>query len=343
MDSFVIVIAVLAGVFTLYMGFVDGASAVASCIATHAMKQKYAILMASLSMLVAPLVMCLLIKSDSVARTVGSLIDTVCYTSLDDKTGFIFLLSAMLAAGIWAIISTLLVVPNSASHTLLGGLVGAGIVVFGGQSIDWNSVGIKVVLMVFLAPILGLIVGYSLQKLFYISFRGFPRKTKYGFRIMQRLNIILLSAAIAINNVQKSMGIYLIAMVIFKNQQFDAYQFSWWIVLIYSLLQSLGLFFGGEKLINAVGNKIFRLSTVQSFVAQLSTIGIALASSFLGLPISTGQVVSSSIMGVGAADKISSVRWLQAKKIFLSWIITFPVSLGLGALICFVLKLVVGV
>ena len=122
---------------------------------------------------------------------------------------------------------------------------------------------------------------------------------------------------------------------------FDSYQFAWWIVIIFAILQCLGLLFGGEKLISTVGYKIHRLSNVQSYVAQLSTLLISLVATFTGLPIATTQVVSSSIMGVGAAEHIASVRWIRAKKIILSWIITFPASLLLGYIICIFLKTII--
>ena len=340
MVGYIVTISILAGLFTFYMGYVDGTSAIASSIATNALKPRSALITSALSMFVAPIIIVLLMKSDSVARTVGSLIYTDSYLTINQTQGFVFLLSAMLGALIWAVISTILSVPNSVSHILLGGIVGAGIAMFGINAVDWNSVGIKVILMVFLAPILGLIVGYLMQLLFVFICQSWPRAMKKGFRVMQRINVVLLSISIAANNIQKSLGIYLLAAVLCSNNavSFDTYQFSWWIIIVFSVLQCLGLFFGGEKLISTVGYKIHRLSNVQSFVAQLSTLIISFFATFLGLPIATTQVVSSTIMGVGAAENFTSVRWIRAKKIFISWIVTFPASLLLGYVICIVLK-----
>lgn len=341
MIGFLIVIVILASLFTFYMGYVDGTSAVASSIATHALKPRAALITCAVSMFIAPLIFVLLLKSDSVARTVGSLIYTANYDTLNYKQGFVFLFSALIAALIWGGISTLLNVPNSVSHTLLGGIVGAGVAIFSISAIDWNSVLIKVVLMVFLAPIIGLLFGYLLQKLFTLICRSWPRAMKKRFRFMQGINVILLSLSIAANNVQKSLGIYLLAAILLTDQNvsFDSFTFVWWIVLLFAFIQCLGLFFGGEKLIGTVGYKIHRLSTVQSYVAQFATLIVSLTATFLGLPIATTQVVSSSIMGVGAAEGISSVRWIRAKKIFLSWIITFPATIVLSWGICSIIKL----
>lgn len=339
--GYLITIVILASLFTFYMGYVDGTSAVASSIATHALKPRAALITCAVSMLIAPVIFVILLKSDSVAKTVGSLIYASNYANLNPEQGFVFLLSLLVAALIWAIISTFMNVPNSVSHTLLGGIVGAGIAIFSINAIDWNSVFVKVILMVFLAPIIGLLVGFILQKIFTLMCRSWPRAMKKRFRAMQGVNVILLSMSIAANNVQKSLGIYLLASILLQNTtaSIESFAFSWWIVILFAIMQCLGLFFGGEKLISAVGYKIHRLSTIQSYVAQFSTLLVSLSATFLGLPIATTQVVSSSIMGVGAAEGISSVRWIRAKKIFLSWIITFPATILLGFALCSIIKL----
>lgn len=343
MIIYIVLISILAGLFTFYMGYVDGTSAIASSIATNALKPRSALLSSAFSMFIAPLFFIVLLQNDSVARTVGSMVYIDSFATINQTQGFVFLISALLGAIVWAIISTILAVPNSVSHILLGGIVGAGIAMFGVNSIDWNSVGIKVVLMVFLAPILGIIAGFLLQNLFVLLCRSWPRAMKKLFKYLQRLNVVLLSFSISANNIQKSLGVFLLAMVLCSSNgiSFDSYQFAWWIVIIFAILQCLGLLFGGEKLISTVGYKIHRLSNVQSYVAQLSTLLISLVATFTGLPIATTQVVSSSIMGVGAAERIASVRWIRAKKIILSWIITFPASLLLGYIICIFLKTII--
>ena len=231
------------------MGYVDGTSAIASSIATNALKPRSALLASAVSMFIAPLFFIVLLQNDSVARTVGSMVYIDSFATINQIQGFVFLISALLGAIVWAIISTILAVPNSVSHILLGGIVGAGIAMFGVNSIDWNSVGIKVVLMVFLAPILGIIAGYLLQKLFVLLCRSWPRAMKRLFKYLQRLNVVLLSFSISANNIQKSLGVFLLAMVLCSGNgiSFDSYQFAWWIVIIFAILQCLGLLFGGEN------------------------------------------------------------------------------------------------
>ena len=338
MDAYIIVIAILAVAYTFYMGFSDGANAVATCVATRAIKPKYAILIAGVVKFAAPIIICYLLRNDSVARTVGSLVNSDAYQCIGEKEGFIFLFSTMLATLTWSLVSIVVSVPNSTSHTLLGGLVGAGLASFGFSSINWTAVGLKVILMVFATPILCIAVGYALSKLFALLCRRMDRGVKKFFKAAQVFNIKLLSTSISINNVQKSMGIYLLALAVCKGQDVNAYRFDFPIVAIMSAAIMLGLLLGGYRLIYTVGKKIYPLHTLQSCVAQVSTATVALTCSFLSIPISTGQVVSSSIIGVGMADRISAVRWGRAKKIFSSWILTFPVAMCIGAIVCLILR-----
>ena len=344
METYIVAIAILAGVFTFYMGYIDGTSAIASSVATNALKPLPAFLISTISMFIAPIIVIVLMGSDSVARTVGSLVYTDAYLNISPNVGFVFLLAALIAAILWAIVSLILVVPNSVSHTLLGGIVGSGIVIFSFNSIDWSAVWVKVIIMVFFAPILGLLIGFIMQKLFVLLCSAWPRTIKKAFKALQSINIVLLSISIAANNIQKTLGVYLLAKVLCSQGglvSFDSFEFSWWIVVIFAFIQCLGLIFGGEKLINVIGYRLHRLSTVQSYVAQLSTIIISFASTFVGLPISTTQVVSSSIMGVGAAEGISTVSWKQGDKMIMSWIVTFPASMIFGILVALLLKAII--
>lgn len=341
MNAYVIVIFIFAIAYTFYMGFSDGANAVATCVATRAIKPQYAILIAGVVKFVAPLIICCLIGNASVARTVGSLIKSEIFDDVTPKEGFIFLLSTMLATLIWSIICVFTSLPNSTSHTLLGGLVGAGIVSFGFGGVDWSAVGIKVILMVFLTPIMCIVVGFLLDKLLIRICRRMDRRVRPVFKALQVFNVTVLSTSISINNVQKSMGIFLLAMVLCSGQDgisTATYQFDWWIVAILSFVIMLGLLFGGYKLIYSVGKKIYRMGTIQSYTAQLATATVALTCSFTGIPVSTGQVVSSSIIGVGISERVSRVHWTRVKRIFINWIVTFPIAMCIGALICVIVR-----
>ncbi|MDE5991086.1 MAG: inorganic phosphate transporter [Clostridia bacterium] len=338
MNGYVITIFILAIAYTFYMGFSDGANAVATCIATRAIKPHYALIISGIVKLIAPIVICFALGNDSVARTVGSLVKNSAFEGISQKEGFIFLLSTMLATLLWSLVSVLTSVPNSTSHTLLGGLVGAGLASFGFSNVDWAMVGIRVILMVFLTPLLCMCVGFLMSKLFTVICRRMDRGVKKAFKAAQVFNVTLLSTSISINNVQKSMGVFLLAMVVCNGSSMETFTFDFWTVAILSVAIMLGLLLGGYKLIYTVGKKIYPLGTLQSVVAQLSTATVALSCSFIGIPVSTGQVVSSSIIGVGMANRFRAVRWGRARKIFVSWILTFPIAMVVGALICLLLR-----
>ena len=320
MNAYIVVIFILALCYTFYMGFSDGANAVATCVATRAIQPRYAIAIAGVVKFVAPIVICYLLGSDSVARTVGSLVKSEAFDGIDPKAGFIFLLSAMIAALGWSVICVLM---------------------FGFGLVDWTMVGLRVILMVFLTPVICMLVGFLLSKLFRVICARMDRSVKKAFRAMQVVNVMLLSTSISINNVQKAMGIYLLALVVCGGADGATYQFEFWTVGVLSLAIMLGLFLGGYKLIYTVGKRIYRVGTLQSYVAQLSTAVVAFTCTFTGIPVSTGQVVSSSIIGVGIADKVSAVHWNAAGKIFTSWILTFPVAVCIGAFVCAVLGWIV--
>lgn len=341
MDAYIIVVMIFAMLYTFYMGFSDGANAVATCVATRAIKARYALIIAGVVMLVAPIVICYFLKSDSVARTVGSLVYSETLESVDPKAGFVFMLSTMIAALVWSVICVLVSVPNSTSHTLLGGLVGAAIACFGFQSVNWSAVGLKVILMVFLTPLLCMTVGFLLNKITRAVCVYLDRSVKKYFRVAQVVNVVIMSTSISINNVQKTMGIYLLTLAVCKGVDIETYQFDFPIVALISVAIMAGIVFGGYRLIYAVGKKIYRVGTMQSFTAQVATETVALTCSFAGIPISTGQVVSSSIIGVGIAERVSAVRWGRAKKIFTSWILTFPVAACVGAFVALILKLII--
>lgn len=340
MSAYIIVVMVFAMLYTFYMGFSDGANAVATCVATRAIKARYALIIAGAVMFIAPVLICYFLKSDSVARTVGSLVYSESIESLTAEQGFVFMLSTMIAALVWSVICVLISVPNSTSHTLLGGLVGAAIACFGFDCVNWTAVGLKVILMVFLTPLICMAVGFLLDKLLRAICVYLDRSVKKYFKAAQVLNVVVMSTSISINNVQKTMGIYLLTLAVCKGVDIETYEFSFTIVALISAAIMMGIVFGGYRLIYAVGKKIYRVGTLQSFTAQVSTAAVTLTCSFTGIPVSTGQVVSSSIIGVGIAERVSAVRWGRAKKIFASWIFTFPVAACIGALISLILKLI---
>lgn len=342
MPLYILIILVsLTLIYTFYLGFNDGANAVATTIATRAMKPHVAIAVAGISKFITPIFLYLFLRDNlAVADTVrGVLQDSIIENSTTDIT-IPFLIAALTATLIWCFFTYYRKLPNSASHSLMGGLVGSAIASFGINSIHWNTVFFKVLLMAILAPILGLIIGYGFMKFFRKLAKSAPYAINNILKYFQRINVIILASSFSMNNVQKSLGIVLFIMTIGNITNLTGTNMDLLIILLSSgLMLTIGMFFGGYRIINTVGNKIFKLKPYHSAVAQTSTGAIIYVSSLFGVPVSTGQVVASSIMGVGASERISSVQWLTAKKIFISWFITFPISALLGAVLYYIIKL----
>ncbi len=346
MSAYAITILVLAVAYTFYMGYSDGSNAVATCVASHSLKPYAAIVVSAICKFVTPLLLCYLIDSYGVAVTVASLINQSALTSgITPLAGFIFLLSTMISALLWSVVSAVFNVPNSTSHTLLGGLVGAGMVTFGSAAIDWNAVGIKVILMVFLAPAICSTLGFLLEKAVYYLSGRFTRKVEKVLKGAQVFNMTVLSGAISLNNTQKGLGVYLLAAVLcgggFSDTQQAADGLQLWVVILFCSAIALGLLLGGFRLIYAIGKKLFALNLMQSYVAQTSSMAVSVISTACGIPISTGQVMTSSIIGVGMAHRVRGVRWQRVLKIAAGWIITFPVAMGVGAAICAALNAII--
>ena len=157
--------------------------------------------------------------------------------------------------------------------------------------------------------------------------------------------MVVLSGAISLNNTQKGLGVYLLAVVLTgsgaANTTQAAGQLPVWIMIVFCAAIALGLLTGGFRLIYAIGKKLFSLNLMQFYVAQTSSMAVSVASTVFGIPISTGQVMSSSIIGVGMAQRVKGVRWTRAIRIFTGWIITFPVAMGVGAAICALLNAII--
>ncbi|MDE5618245.1 MAG: inorganic phosphate transporter, partial [Clostridia bacterium] len=202
-----------------------------------------------------------------------------------------------------------------------------------------------VILMVVLAPIVCMAIGFVLQKIAIKISAYLSRKATGVIKGAQVLNMAVLASSISTNNTQKGIGIYLLSCVLLTDSATSVSQavsqVNIWIMIGFCAVIMLGLLLGGFRLINTIGNKIFRLNLMQTYVSSLSSTIVSVVTNVTGIPISTGQVMSSSIIGVGMASKIKRVRWKRVFNIFGSWIITFPAACGFGAAICALLNAVI--
>ncbi|MDR3217114.1 MAG: inorganic phosphate transporter [Clostridiaceae bacterium] len=335
MSGFGAAILILLCIYTFYMGLNDGSNAVATAMVTHAFKPRRAILLASAAKFAVPLALYAL-GYQAIAGTVSTgLISVSAFTAITPLKGFIFILSGIIAALIWGFATYFLKLPNSTSHTLMGGIIGSGMAAFGVNAVQWSNVAVKIILMVMLAPVIGLLLGYSLMKFIKkIGQRLNLRRTEKVVRALQRINTVVLAGAFSTNNTQKCLGVFILASLTGTVAAPDQ-STTFILIFIFAAALTAGLLLGGFRIVNTLGHKIFSMRPIHSLTAQITTTAVMITTSSLGVPVSTGQIMASSIMGVGLAERRSGVRWTVAGRIILSWFATLPFSAGLGA--CFYL------
>ena len=333
-------ILVLTAIYTFYMGYTDGSNAVATCITTKAMDARVAIYLSAAIQFLTVVAMYFLVKDMSVAATIGKgMIDGAAFDDLSTKAAFIFILSALLSSILWSVITFFLKQPNSTSHTLLGGIIGAGIGAFGFSSILWRNVFLRIILMIFLAPIVSVVIGFFINRILRrIALRATAGAGKV-VKVLQWGNVILLSSAISVNDAQKSFGIYLLLVTIGLSEIAEPPAY---LAFVFGLALALGMIFGGYRIIITIGNKLFKISPLMSLSSQIATNLVIFSSSALGIPISTGQVISSTIVGIGISERARGVRWLTVKRIVLGWVITMPATITFGALFYLLTNLILG-
>jgi len=309
----------LALFFGFTNGFHDAANVVATIITTGAMSPRMALGMAALGEFVGPFLF-----GTAVAQTIGkNIIDISAFDAKLLDLSIYLIIAVLISAIVWNLITWFFGLPSSSSHALVGGMVGAVLVAYGPDKILWKGL-IYVVLVLFISPLLGFIFGTLFLKVTLHLAKNATPKANIFFKRMQILSSIGLSFSHGANDAQKPMGLIMMSLVILGFS--PTFHIPLWVILSCASAIALGTASGGWRIIKTVGSKIYRLRSVHAFCAQTSSAIVILAASLLGGPVSTTHVVSSSIMGVGAGQRISAVRWGVAKNIIVAWFITIPAS-----------------
>ena len=330
---FAVIVVALTLFFGYTNGFHDAANVVATIIATGAMTPRMALGMATIGEFIGPFIF-----GTAVAKTIGeNIIDISTFDArlLDLSTSLI--IAILISAIVWNLITWYRGLPSSSSHALVGGMVGAVLVAYGPDKIIWKGL-LYVISVLFLSPMLGLIFGTLFLKITLYLSRNATPKAKYFFNRMQILSSISLSLSHGANDAQKPMGIIMMSLVILGIS--PTFHIPFWVIISCAAAIALGTASGGWRIIKTVGSKIYRLRSVHAFCAQTASATVILGASLIGGPVSTTHVVSSSIMGVGAGQRISAVRWGVAKNIIIAWFITIPASAAMAGLSFFVIRLI---
>jgi PiT family inorganic phosphate transporter len=319
--ALIIAIIAVALVFDFINGFHDAANAIATVVSTRVLKPQTAVLFAAVFNCIA-----FLFFGVHVANTVGTgVVDTAVVDPL-------VVLSAILGAIAWDLITWYLGIPSSSSHALIGGLCGVAIVKGGVSSLVVSGL-VKISVSIILSPLLGMVLGlFSMTVVSTLLFRSTPQKVDRLFRRLQLVSAALYSVGHGGNDAQKTMGI--IAVLLFSAGMLgEKFYVPFWVVLgCYSAL-GLGTLFGGWRIVRTMGMKITKLKPVGGFCAETSGALTLFLATALGIPVSTTHTITGSIVGVGSVTKLSAVRWGVAGRIVWAWIFTIPAS-GIISALC---------
>jgi len=319
---------VIALIFDFVNGFNDSANSVATVIGTRVLKPLHAVALSAAANFVGPFIF-----GVAVATTIAKGI-----VSPDEITVYM-IIGGLAGAIAWSSLCTYFGLPISNSHSLIGGIMGAGIIGLGFEQLVYGGLA-KVFTGIIIAPIGGIIFGMVLVGIIIAVFA--KRKPAVVNRTFGRLSIIS-SAWLALthgaNDGQKTMGI--IVLILFSADLISEIHMPLWVILAAASAMGLGTFFGGYKVIKTLGLKITRLKPYQGFAAQTGG-GVMLAIfAILGIPASTTHAITGSVMGAGAARRIRAVRWRVSRQIIFSWVITIPGAAGLAIAFTYIIHLFV--
>ncbi len=315
-------------VFDFLNGFHDSANIVATPIASRAIAPRRVLWLVALAEFAGPFLF-----GVAVAETIGK--------GLTKPTNITMsvIVAAMLAAIIWNVITWLLGIPSSSSHALVGGIVGA-VGVGSGMNALQSAGLIKVSIALFLSPVLGIFIGYMLMNLTLYLARGASPRINQFFKRAQLLTAIGLALSHGANDAQKTMGIITLGLLV--DGAIDSFEVPLWVVALSAGAIALGTATGGWRLIKTLGGRIYKIRPVHGFVSQITGGAIILGAAMFGGPVSTTQVMSSAIMGVGSAERVSKVRWQVGQEMLVAWVLTIPITAVMAALLYFPLRELLG-
>ncbi len=314
-----IVVLVLGVAFDYANGFHDTANAIATSVSTRALRPHYAILMSAAANFIGAL------TGTAVASTIAKGIAT---TPTGDA-GQIVVAAALVGGIAWDLITWRLGIPTSSSHALIGGLIGAAIAASGVGALNLTGIFDKVIVPLILSPIFGVVVGFFVMVvLLNILRRGHPRRLNERFRRLQVLSAAYMAFSHGSNDAQKTMGILTLAL--FAAGILARPEVPIPIILLAAASMAVGTAAGGWRIIRTMGQRVVKLDPVHGFAAETTAATIIVGASLFGAPVSTTHVISSAIMGVGASDRLSAVRWGVAWNIVVAWVLTIPASAVIG-------------
>ena len=317
MTTLVIVVIVLALAFDFLNGIHDSSNVVATMISSRAFSPRVALGVTALAEFSGPFLF-----GVAVAKTIGHEIVAA------ETISTLVLVAALASAIVWNLLTWYLGFPSSSSHALIGGLIGSVSMAAGFQAIQMAGIE-KILLTLFTSPIIGFVVGFIVLRLIYILAWNATPRVNAIFKRSQMITGVALALSHGANDAQKSMGIITLALV--TGGYLQEFKVPIWVIVMCAGMIAFGTAVGGWSLIRTLGGKFFKIRPVDGIAAQMASASVILTASLIGGPVSTTQVVSSAIMGVGAAERANKVRWHVAQEIITAWVLTIPASAAVGA------------
>jgi len=322
MDNLLIIVLIaLALIFDFLNGFHDSANVVATMISSRAMTPTAALIIASVANFIGPFVF-----GVAVAKTIGQ--DVASPSSITIAV----VLAALLSASIWNLLTWFFGIPSSSSHALVGGIIGAILVGSGWQALKLQGLGL-IGIALFLSPIFGFVLGQITMRVSMWGVRNATPKANLFFKYAQIPTAFTLALSHGTNDAQKTMGIITMGLVVLGYQ--ESFVVPLWVIMASATAIGIGTAAGGWRIIHTLGGKFYKIRPIHSFTSQLSSMLVIIGASLLGGPVSTTHVVSSAIIGAGAAQRKSQVRWGVMGEILIAWFLTVPASAGVAALLYF--------
>jgi PiT family inorganic phosphate transporter len=317
MSPIIIAVVVLALGFDFLNGIHDSSNVVATMISSRALSPRMALWLTALANFLGPFIF-----GVAVAETIGHEIVSA------DAISAQVILAALISAIGWNILTWYLGFPSSSSHALIGGILGAVMMGAGWQVIQIKGLE-KILVALFASPIIGFVFGFIVLRVsILLSWNATPRVNSL-FRRSQVVTALALALSHGTNDAQKTMGIITLALV--TGGYLSAFTVPVWVIVLCAGMIAFGTALGGWRLIRTLGGRFYKIRPVHGFASQLASASVILGASLVGGPVSTTQVVSSAIMGVGAAERFNKVRWGVAREIAMAWLMTIPATALLAA------------
>ena len=310
----------LAVLFDYINGFHDTANAIATSVSTRALRPEFAIVLSAIANFLGAL------TGTQVAATIGSGI----VTTPVGGHGQVVIAAALIGGIAWNLLTWRLALPSSSSHALIGGLLGATLAALGASAVHVDAIVTKVVAPLVGSPIIGLLGAFLVMIVLLNVFRrADPHRINERFRRLQLISAAYMAFSHGSNDAQKTMGIMTAALV--AAGILPVFKVPIWVMVLAAGAISLGTAAGGWRIIRTMGQRVVKLDPVHGFAAETAAATVIVVASHLGMPVSTTHVVSGAIMGSGASDRFSAVRWGIAGSIVWAWVLTIPASAAVAA------------